>query len=90
MESTAEGHVAGALLQSPLNGLVVNDSKSVELVFGQEIFGVVELFRSFEPAEQVVHFADGDNGVARARRGHVTCLFDLLPGYGSRHSNNVK
>lgn len=84
MEGPAERDVSGALLECPLDGLIVDDPKRIEVVLGEEILRVVELLRLFESTEQVVRLADGDNGVTRTRRGDAACLLDLLPGYGGR------
>ena len=88
MEGSAKGDVAGALLEGPLDRLIVEDPNDVEIVLGKEILGVVESFRFLQAAEHVVSLADGDDGVTRSGRGSAPGLFDLLPSDGRGHSNN--
>ena len=83
VECASERYISSALFEGPLNCLVVHDSQSVEVVFGQEIFGIVEFFGLLQSSEQIVRLADSDNCMSRAWGRHGTCLFDLLPGYGS-------
>lgn len=87
VEGTAQRHVTRTLFQCPFHSLVVDDPKSIEVVLGKEILGIVEFFGLLQPTEQVVRLADSHDGVAGSRRRHVTRLLDLLPGDGSRHSN---
>ena len=64
MEGSTVGEVPGADLVGPLAGRIVNDPKGVELVLGEEILGVVVLFGHLKSAEQVVHLANRNDGVA--------------------------
>lgn len=84
MEGAPQRDVPRALLQRPLDSLVVDDPEGVEVVLGEKVLGIVEFFRLLQSAEQVVRLADRHDGMSRARRRHVACLFDLLPGDGSR------
>ena len=63
VEGSTVGDVPRADLVGPLAGGVVDDPEGVELVLGEEILGVVVLFGHLESAEQVVHFANRDDGV---------------------------
>jgi hypothetical protein len=64
VECASEGYISGALLEGPLNGLVVDDPEGVEVVLGEEILGIVEFLGLLQSSEQVVRLADGDNCVS--------------------------
>lgn len=85
--SSRIGDISEAGLQGPFNRVVVEDAEGVEIVFGEEILGVEELFRLFQPSEHVMGFSgvgptNGDDGVTCSGRREVACLFDLRPRYG--------
>lgn len=79
MEGTAKGYVSRALFKSPLNSLVINYAESIEVILREKVLRVVELFRFLKSAKQVVRLPDCNDGVTRAGRRQVSCLFDLLP-----------
>ena len=76
------------MLEGPLAVLVVDDAEGVELIFGEEIFGIVVFFGHLQSAEEVVRLADGDNGVSGPRARLATFLLDLMPSDRQRHDSN--